>query len=168
MSEENAVVTAADLPGFDNTPGDSARFGAELRSLSQALPLAGLGAMHVTVAPGKRAFPFHNHLGKDEMFVILSGSGTYRFGKAEYPVSAGDVCAAPRGGPERAHQIINSGNVPLVYLGISTQIDPDVIEYPDSGKFAALAVAPGKSFMDAHLRFVGRVEDTLEYWEGEE
>jgi uncharacterized cupin superfamily protein len=42
--------------------------------------MAGLGAMFVTVAPGKRAFPFHNHLGNDEMFVILEGEGTFRFG----------------------------------------------------------------------------------------
>ena len=118
--------------------------------------------------PGKRAFPAHNHLGNDELFVILAGEGTYRFGAAEYEVGPGDCCAAPRGGPESAHQLINTGSSPLEYLAISTQNDPDVVEYPDSGKFAAIAVAPGSDFMNAHLKFVGRRESAVDYYDGED
>ena len=123
--------------------------------------------MYIRVAPGKRAFPFHNHLGNDELFVILEGNGTYRFGAEDFAVKAGDVCAAPRGGPDTAHQLINTGKGDLCYLALSTKHDPDVVEYPDSGKFAAMAIAPGANFMQAHLRFVGRVEDSGDYWEGE-
>jgi uncharacterized cupin superfamily protein len=96
------------------------------------------------------------------------GEGTYRIGGAEHDVKAGDVCAAPRGGPETAHQLVNTGTGALRYVGISTRNDPDVVEYPDSGKFAALAIAPGASFMDAHLKFVGRAENSGDYWEGED
>ncbi len=169
MSDQKPVLTPADLPGFPMRPDQpSTRFGGEVRPLGDALGLTGLGAMHVTVEPGRRAFPFHSHLANDEMFVILEGQGTYRFGGAEYPVKAGDVCGAPKGGPETAHQLINTGDSPLRYLGLSTRIDPDVAEYPDSGKFAVLAVWPGSHFMDAHLKQVNRPEDARDYWEGEE
>ena len=62
---------------------------------------------------GRRAFPFHNHLGNDKMFVFLKGTGTYRYGEAEHSVKAGAVCAAPRGGPDTPHQLINTGNEEL-------------------------------------------------------
>jgi uncharacterized cupin superfamily protein len=149
-------------------PGGSERFGAEVLPFGQDMGLGGLGAMLTIVPPGKRAFPFHNHLGNDEVFVILEGEGTYRFGDDEYPVRAGSVCGAPRGGPDKAHQLINSGDKPLKYIGISTLQDPDVVEYPDSGKFAAIAIAPGDSFMAAHLKALGRRGESLDYWDGEE
>lgn len=163
------VLNVHDAQGFPMAPeGGSRRFGATVAPVGRPLGLTGLGCMYVEVAPGKRAFPFHNHLGNDEMFVILEGEGTYRFGGADYPVKAGDVCAAPRGGPDKAHQLINSGTGPLRYLGISTMQDPDVVEYPDSGKYAAMAIAPGPDFFRAHLKVVGRREDSRDYWEGEE
>ena len=52
----------------------------------------------------------------DELFIILEGEGTYRFGDESYPVKAGDVLGAPAGGSETAHQIINTGTVPLRYF----------------------------------------------------
>ncbi|PRY26566.1 putative cupin superfamily protein [Aliiruegeria haliotis] len=162
------VIDTDGLDGFPMEPqGGSATFGATVSPLGGPLGLSGLGAMLVTVQPGKRAFPFHNHLGNDEMFVILEGEGTFRLGETEHPVRAGSVCGAPKGGPETAHQLINSGTTPLRYIGISTTQDPEVVEYPDSGKFAAIAVAPGADFMSAHLKHVGRREDGRDYWEGE-
>ena len=162
------VVNMFDADAFENQPEGSTRFGSRIAPLTDALGMSGIGAMFVTVQPGRRAFPFHNHLGNDEMFVILEGEGTYRFGDQDFPVRAGDVCAAPRGGQDAAHQIINSGDKPLKYLGVSTQNDPDVVEYPDSGKFAAIAIAPGASFFQAHLKHIGRREDSRDYFEGED
>ncbi len=164
---QNPVVSIGAIDGFDMTRGDSQRFGAVVKQVSPLLGLVGLGCMHVTVQPGRRAFPFHNHLGNDEMFVILSGSGTYRFGNDEHPVASGDVCGAPKGGPDKAHQLINTGDEPLTYLGISTNNDPDVVEYPDSGKFAAFAIKPGTNFKKAHLKYIGRKENSLDYFDGE-
>ncbi len=155
------------VQAFSNQPEGSGRFGARIAPLSEMLGMSGLGAMFVVVEPGKRAFPFHNHLGNDEMFVILDGEGTYRFGSNSFPVKAGDVCAAPRGGPNTAHQLINSGSGPLRYIGISTLNDPDIAEYPDSGKFAAIGIAPGPSFFEAHIKHIGKREDALGYWDGE-
>ena len=162
------VVNMFEATAFSNAPEGSTRFGAKVAPLSAELGMSGLGAMFLSVEPGRRAFPFHSHLGNDEMFVIIEGEGTYRYGAQEYPVRAGDVCAAPKGGPDTAHQLINTGSGPLRYLGISTLNDPDIAEYPDSGKFATIAIAPGPSFMEAHLRQVGRRDQALDYWEGEE
>lgn len=161
------VINVHDAQAFSNQPEGSTRFGAMIAPLSGALGMSGLGAMFVTVEPGRRAFPFHNHLGNDEMFVILEGEGSFRFGAEEFPVRPGDVCAAPRGGPDTAHQIVNTGSKPLKYIGISTSNDPDIAEYPDSGKFAALGIAPGPSFFEAHIKHVGKREDAHDYWEGE-
>ncbi|MFQ6548610.1 cupin domain-containing protein [Aestuariibius sp. 2305UL40-4] len=163
------VIHLDELDAFPMAPQQgSEKFGAEVASFGSEAGLKGLGAMFITVQPGKRGFPLHNHLGNDEIFVILEGEGTYRFGSEEHVIKAGDVCVAPRGGPETAHQIINTGDGPLRYVGISTSNDPDVVEYPDSGKFAALAIAPGTSFFDAHLRYVGRRESQTDYWDGED
>jgi uncharacterized cupin superfamily protein len=160
------IEDAQTFPTETDKPSD--RFGAMVAPVGEALGLTGLGLLITTVAPGKRAFPFHNHLGNDEAFVILEGDGTYRYGKGEYPVRAGSICGAPRGGPDTAHQLINTGAGPLRYVGISTRQDPEVVEYPDSGKYAAIAIAPGTSFRDAHLRVVGRAGESLRYWDGEE
>jgi len=162
------VVNIYETGAFSNQPDGSERFGATVAPLSDALGMSGLGAMFVTVEPGRRAFPFHNHLGNDEMFVILEGTGRYRFGSAEFPVRPGDVCAAPKGGPETAHQLINTGTGRLRYLAVSTLNDPEVVEYPDSGKFAVLGIAPGPSYSEAHMKHVGRREDAHGYWDGED
>lgn len=162
-----SVVSIGNVGGYDTTPEGSKRLGATVSMVGQELGLEGIGCNYICVEPGKRAFPFHSHLGNDEMFVIIEGEGTYRIGDQEHPIRTGDLCAAPRGGPDTAHQIVNTGSGKLRYLAISTKRDPDIVEYPDSNKFAAIAVKPGPSFMKAHLRYIGRVENSLGYYDGE-
>ncbi|MEM7526565.1 MAG: cupin domain-containing protein [Pseudomonadota bacterium] len=168
MSETKPVVRLSEAASFPMAPeGGSGRFAAMIAPLGKTLGLTKLGAMMTVVEPGKRAFPFHNHLANDELFVILDGRGEVRLGDAVHAVEAGDIIGCPRGGPETAHQIVNTGDVPLRYLGVSSWQDPDVVEYPDSGKFATIAISPGQDFFSAHLNFVGRREDGRDYWEGE-
>ncbi|MFD2270076.1 cupin domain-containing protein [Undibacterium arcticum] len=97
-----------------------------------------LGASIDTVAPGKRSCPYHFHHAQEEMFVILDGSGTLRVAGEMLPVRAGDVVFIPPG-PAYPHQIINTSDAPLQYLSVSTRETPEVAEYPDSGKFLAMA-----------------------------
>ncbi|MES2225322.1 MAG: cupin domain-containing protein [Patescibacteria group bacterium] len=115
---------------------------------------------NITVVPaGKRAFPFHNHYANEEMFFILEGEGEIRLGSERFPVKKGDFIACPSGtGVEHAHQIINTSTEELRYLAVSTKISPEIAEYPDTGKFGVLA---------ENFRFVGRTENSLDYWEGE-
>ena len=143
MTEKPVITLAeAEAKGFPVVPPKgSDRFGSVITPIGPVIGTKALGCMLHVVEPGKTAFPFHCHHGNEELFVILSGSGEYRIGEARYPVSAGDICAAPAGGPETAHQLSNTGEEPLKYLGLSTKNDPDVVEYPDSGKFACAASA---------------------------
>jgi uncharacterized cupin superfamily protein len=127
-----------------------------------------LGYNLTVVAPVKRNCPFHSHRVEEEMFFILEGSGELRYGNACYPIKTGDVIACPTGGPETAHQIINTGEVELRYLAVSNQSEAEICEYPDSGKY--LAFAPGDPSTDnlpRQLRVIGRHDESLDYWDGE-
>lgn len=134
-------------------------------SFGALLGLKNLGIGYGEVPPGKSGCPFHNHHVEEELFIILEGTGTYRFGKDRYPVGPGDVLGAPAGGPETAHHLINTGDVPLKYLSISTMAATEICEYPDSGKF--LAKTRPDAGGPAQFRFVGRAESAVDYWEGE-
>lgn len=127
-----------------------------------------LGYNLTVVAPGKRKCPFHSHRVEEEMFFILEGSGELRYGDARYPISTGDVIACPPGGPETAHQIINTGDVELRYLAVSNRSEAEICEYPDSGKY--LAFAPGGTSDESlprQVRVIGRPGESLDYWDGE-
>jgi uncharacterized cupin superfamily protein len=134
--------------------------------ISDRLELTQLGAALYIVPPGKSAYPFHNHHAEDEMFVILEGEGTYRFGPDSHAVQAGDVLGAPRGGPAHAHKLTNTGSIPLKYVAISSKADTEICEYPDSGKFLATTRLPGKRAR--MFRYVGRQESEVDYWDGED
>lgn len=134
-------------------------------SFGAQLGLQDLGIGYSEVPPGKSSCPFHNHHIEEELFVIVSGQGEYRFGANRYPVKPGDVLGAPAGGPETAHHLINTGTVPLAYLSISANAKAEIVEYPDSGKFLAKSRAtPGGKPV---FRFVGRADSATDYWDGE-
>ena len=120
------------------------------------------------VPPGKKAFPHHVHHVNDELFVILSGEGTLRFGAEQYPVRSGDVIVCPAGGAEKAHQLINTSASELRYLSISSLEQPEVAEYPDSGKFGVYSVtAAGAASLQRRLVFLGRTASGVDYFDGE-
>jgi uncharacterized cupin superfamily protein len=138
------------------------RFGGRRGAIGSVLGARQLGYSVTVIAPGKRAFPFHSHRANEEMFFIIEGTGQLRFGSETHPLRAGDVVACPTGGPEVAHQIVNTGAVELKVLGVSTMLQPEVCHYPDSGKFAVLHGMGADGF-----RHVGRTRDGVPYWEGE-
>jgi uncharacterized cupin superfamily protein len=122
-----------------------------------------LGISVDTVAPGMRSCPYHFHYAQEEAFVVLSGEGTLRVAGEMIPIKAGDTIFIPPG-PEYPHQIINTSDAPLEYLSISTKDSPEVVEYPDSGKYLATATRDGSAFGFARMH---REKDDLEYWDGE-
>ena len=138
------------------------RFSSRCQHLSAATAAQKLGCSLYEVAPGKRAFPFHAHLGTEEALFVLSGKGTLRIGGEQIPVRAGSYAAFPPG-LDTAHQLVNTGTAPLRYLCMSSASDPDVVVYPDSGKVMAAAGGwPPK------VRVVARAKDSLDYWDGED
>lgn len=144
------------------------RYDSRMGFIGTQLGAKKLGYNVTAVAPGKRAFPFHSHQVNEEMFLVLEGSGEIRLGKDAFPIREGDVIACPSGGPETAHQIVNTGSEELRYFAVSTRLSPEVAEYPDTGRFGLLTeLAPGADGKSRMMMFVGRESETLDYWDGE-
>ena len=89
-----------------------------------------LGYNLTVVPPGKVQCPFHCHHGEEEMFLIIEGEGELRFGDKRYPIRKHDVIACPPGGPDVAHQIINTGKTTMRYLALSTLAEVDDVRVP--------------------------------------
>jgi uncharacterized cupin superfamily protein len=154
---------------FSRTVSQGEKFAAKLAPVGTLLGAKMLGYNVTSVPPGKRAFPFHNHHANEEMFLVLDGTGTLRFGNQEYGLRAGDVIGCPCGGRELAHQIVNTGSTELRYLSVSTMAGTDVCEYPDSGKFAATAGRlPGTRMADAPFAVVAMKSACVDYYHGED
>ena len=122
-----------------------------------------LGYNLTELPPGKAQCPFHSHHEEEEMFLILEGEGELRFGEQRHKLRKWDVIACPTGGPEVAHQIINTGSEPLRYLSLSTMSSTEVCEYPDSQKIGVFASAPQAS----GVRKMFRAEADVDYYDRE-
>jgi uncharacterized cupin superfamily protein len=161
------VINVGDIPLREG--GNGTQFVAKLGRAGALIGAQKLGCQLHVVPAGKKAFPRHAHHVNEEMFFVLSGEGTYRLGEETYPIRAGDLISAPAGDAASAHQIVNSGGEEMRYLAFSTRLDPDVVEYPDSGKFGvASMVPPDKGLMGAKLAYIGRRGGSLDYFDGEE
>ncbi|MEO1353625.1 MAG: cupin domain-containing protein, partial [Cyanobacteria bacterium J06635_15] len=168
------IINIADLnpqprpAAWAATGAAAERFDARMCPIGAPLGAQKLGYNLTVVPPGKRAYPFHNHRVNEEMFYILQGTGEVRIGDATYPIRPGDIIACPAGGPETAHQIINTGDADLKFLAVSTKLSPEIAEYPDSDKFGVIAEFPtGVDKQPDMFLFVGRENIGLDYWEGE-
>jgi uncharacterized cupin superfamily protein len=151
-------------PGASDAPE---KFSARLGDIGRRLGAQKLGYNITVVPPGKRAWPFHNHRINEEMFLIIEGEGEVRIGNESHPIKKGDVIASPPGGPETAHQIVNTSNADLTYLAVSTRISPEIVDYPDSKKFGVLAELTDSEGKPQIWRFVNRSDASLNYWDGE-
>ena len=134
------------------------RFASDGARLGPLVGAKDLGYSYDVVPPGKCACPFHSHRAEEEMFFVVRGEGTLRYGGDTRKIRAGDVICCPTGGPETAHQIVNDSDAPLAYLSVSTRMPAEVCEYPDSGKVGAFG--PG-------LRHMTRAGDAIDYWTDE-
>jgi uncharacterized cupin superfamily protein len=158
------IVNIADVETFPSGHGE--RFAATHGLLSKPLGGEKLGASVTRVEPGKAAFPFHHHYGSEEHFFIVSGTGTLRLGGETHPVKPGDYIVHRPGGPETAHQLVNTGTETLVYLALGAMVAPEVVGYPDSGKIGVATAHWGEK----SLRFMVKDEglDAIGYWDGED
>jgi uncharacterized cupin superfamily protein len=101
------------------------------------------------------------------MFFVLDGQGELRVGSETYPIKQGDFIACPPGGPETAHQIVNTSDAELKVLGISTKLSPEIVDYPESNKIGVMGTFPGPDGKPALVRFLTRAGESLGYWDGE-
>ncbi len=134
------------------------KFACDAVRIGPLLGAKDLGFSYDVVSPGKRSCPFHSHRGEEEMFFIVAGNGTLRYGSETRKVRAGDFICCPTGGPETAHQLINDSEAALAYISVSTMLPAEVCEYPDSGKIGAFG---------GGLRHMTHPSDHVDYWKGE-
>jgi uncharacterized cupin superfamily protein len=139
-----------DRPGWrSNDAWVGVRIGAEL-----------IGGSMYELEPDQRLWPYHTHFANEEWLLVVRGRPTLRTPDGEHDLIEGDVVAFPRG-DEGLHQVINRTEVPIRVLMLSTLIEPDVIHYPDSGKWS------GKNAHGERV-FFGRPGPPVDYWDGED
>jgi uncharacterized cupin superfamily protein len=140
---------AEDRPGWRSKDAwVGARIGAEL-----------LGGSLYELEPGDRLFPYHAHHHNEEWVLVVRGRPTLRTREGEHDLTEGDVVAFPRG-EAGLHQVLNRTDAPIRVLMLSTKLMPEILHYPDSGKFG-LRDAAGERIMTI------RPEANLDYWDGE-
>jgi uncharacterized cupin superfamily protein len=160
---QKPIVNLADAQLHSGTSGE--HFAYSMAELAKAVGARAIGANVTRVPPGKAAFPLHHHRANEEHFFILGGTGVLRVGEETWPVRTHDYIVNLPGGPEHAHQLINTGSEDLVYLAISTAVLPEVVGYPDSGKTGvrtSFDMTPGARFLVAD-----DAKDQVGYWDGE-
>jgi uncharacterized cupin superfamily protein len=133
------------------------------RRLGSAAGGRQLGASLCELPPGARSYPFHWHGANEEALYVIEGRGLARLGDVEVAIGPGDYLAFPIG-PAHAHQLINAGDTPLVYLCVGTEHRCEVVGYPDSNKLKVLA---GESWESMWVNHTTRPEASLDYWDGE-
>jgi uncharacterized cupin superfamily protein len=120
-----------------------------------------LGASVWEIEPGKSAYPYHAHLGDEELIVVLSGRPSMRTPDGWRELEPGEAVAFPRG-EAGAHQLTNRSSEPVRFLAISTSGSPDIVLYPDAGKLGASERAPDGSGL---TRFFF-LDAAVDYWDG--
>jgi uncharacterized cupin superfamily protein len=115
--------------------------------------------------PQQTQCPYHFHHGNDEILVVLEGTPTLRTPDGERTLGRGDTVPFPAG-PEGAHQVINRTSDPVRYLIAAKHVTPEVVEYPDSSKLAAMSY--GESQRGGPLAEWHRIDDAVDFFEGEE
>jgi uncharacterized cupin superfamily protein len=115
-----------------------------------------IGCTVYELPPGEQLWPYHWHLANEEWAVVVGGTPTVRTPAGERELREGDLVAFVQG-EAGAHTFLNrSGEVARVAV-FSTRRPGDAF-YPDSGKIGA---GP------PHDRRYFRLDDAVDYWEGE-
>lgn len=155
-------IYATDWDSHEDHPG----FEWDRIRLARRLGGRMLGASIYVIGPGQKSFPYHFHHSNEEMLIVLDGSITVRTPEGDEPARRGDAMIF-RKGPEGAHQMINSSDSAARILMISTMVQPEIAEYPDTGKIGVFAGrAPGAAGEASLWKFLdGSAE--VGYFDGE-
>ena len=112
--------------------------------------------------PGEKHLPYHFHHGAEELLLVLEGTPTLRTPEGERALRPGDVAHFPRGAAG-AHQVRNDAADPARFVVAAATTTPEIVEYPDTGKIAAMAKTPsqsGPSLWTMHF-----LENAVGYWD---
>jgi uncharacterized cupin superfamily protein len=156
------VAPSIEQPDFDE-PREHPGFEAQRARLSRQAGSERLGLSLWEVSPGEAAYPYHWHAGEEELIVVLQGRPSLRTPEGWRELEQGEVVAFLRG-EQGAHQIVNRSEEPIRFLAFSPNGDPDLVVRPDSGTVGAYQRLPEGGGM----RKVFRLEDEVDYYEGEQ
>jgi uncharacterized cupin superfamily protein len=149
-------------PDYDE-PRDRDGFRCSRARIGRQAGSERLGASLWVVPPGQAAYPYHWHYREEELIVVLDGAPRLRMANGERRLTPGEVVSFPTG--ERgAHQLINDTDEEVRFLALSTQGEPDLVMYPESGKLGVFERLP----QGGGLHKLFRLGDEVGYWEGEE
>jgi uncharacterized cupin superfamily protein len=141
---------AQDRPGWRSKGARvGAHIGAEL-----------IGGSVYELVPGDRLWPYHAHHANEEWLLVVRGRPSLRTPEGDHGLKEGDVVAFPRG-EAGLHQVSNRTDAPIRVLVLSTLTAPELVHYPDSGKFGARN-AKGERVL------LTRPGPMLDYWDGED
>lgn len=148
-------------PDFDE-PREHPGFRCLRARLSRQAGSERLGLSLWQLPPGEAAYPYHCHLGEEELLIVLEGRPSLRTPEGWRELDEGEVVAFLRG--ERGgHQLVNRTEATVRFLAFSPCGEPDVVIYPDSGKVGAFERFPE----GGGLRALFRRADEVDYYEGE-
>jgi uncharacterized cupin superfamily protein len=136
------------LTGDWDDDAERGSFHIRERQIGERIGARLLGGSVYEVAPGKKLWPYHLHHANEEWLLVLRGRPTLRTPDGERELTEGDAACFPRG-VAGAHQVRNDTDEPARILMLSSQLAPDILEYPDTGK-TALVDAKGEQFALTH------------------
>ncbi len=116
--------------------------------------------------PGQHSFPYHLHHANEELLIVLEGSVGVRSKDGERALERGESALFPTG-EDGAHQIVNRSEQPARIIVLSTMIEPDITEFPDTGKVGLFAGAPPGGSAPRTLQAFLRGDAEVDYFEGE-
>jgi uncharacterized cupin superfamily protein len=148
-------------PQFDEHR-DHAGFQCRRARLGRQAGAERLGLSLWEIPPGQAAYPYHFHLGEEEMILVLSGQPSLRLADGWRELGEGEIVSFLVG-EAGAHQIANRTDEPIRMLAFSTSGAPDIVIRPDSGTIGVFERRPDGGGLYSHFR----TDDAIDYFEGE-
>jgi len=147
-------------PHFDE-PREHPGFAVRRARIGRQAGSRRLGASVWELPAGQAAYPYHAHLGEEEVIVVLSGRPALRTPDGWRELEPGEVVAfAP--GEAGAHQLANRGSETVRFLALSTNGEPDIVLYGDAGKIGVNERRPDGSGFAAFFF----ADQAVDYWAG--
>ncbi len=109
-----------------------------------------LGASVYELPPGEKSYPYHFHHANEEMLIVLAGEVVLRTPTGLHQMGHGDA-ELFNTGADGAHQVINESDAPARFVMLSTMVNPEIAEYPDSGNVGVFSEAPGSAGEEPQL-----------------
>jgi uncharacterized cupin superfamily protein len=147
-------------PDFDE-PREHDGYRAQRARLSRQAGSERLGMSLWEVPAGEAAYPYHFHYTEEEMLLVLQGRPSLRTPEGWRELAEGEVVSCLRG-EGGGHQIVNRTDETVRFLSISTSGEPDIVNYPDSGKLGAFERQPDGS----GLWKLFRLAEAVDYYDG--